>query len=400
MQSLNEELTALNSQLQETLERQRTTSNDLQNILNSTNVATLFLDTQLKIRFFTPATKSLFNVISGDIGRPLADLSSLASDRFLLEDARTVLQTLMPVEREIEANNGNWYGRRILPYRTQDNGVEGVVITFANVTDRKETSKALELAKQQAKSANRAKSRFLAVASHDLRQPLQSLALIQGLLAKIVEGEKAQKLVGRIEETLAAMSGMLNALLDINQIEAGIVRGEVVRFPINDLLNRLRDEFSYHAKARNIELRVVVCGVSIDSDPRLLEQMVRNLLGNALKYTKRGKVLLGCRRHKDRLTIEVWDTGIGIPEKDYQTIFGEFHQLDNAARERSRGLGLGLSIVQRLGRLLGHQVSVRSVPGKGSVFTVDIDMRRSGADVPLSSQRPESEPQMPMSRAA
>ena len=244
MQSLNEELTALNSQLQETLERQRTTSNDLQNILYSTDVATLFLDTQLKIRFFTPATKSLFNVISGDIGRPLADLSSLASDRFLLEDARTVLQTLMPVEREIEANNGNWYGRRILPYRTQDNGVEGVVITFANVTDRKETSKALEVAKQQAESANRAKSRFLAVASHDLRQPLQSLALIQGLLAKIVEGEKAQKLVGRIEETLAAMSGMLNALLDINQIEAGIVRGEVVRFPINDLLNRLRDEFS------------------------------------------------------------------------------------------------------------------------------------------------------------
>ena len=392
LQSLNEELTALNSQLQETLERQRTTSNDLQNILYSTDVATLFLDTQLKIRFFTPATKSLFNVISGDIGRPLADLSSLASDRLLLEDARTVLRTLKPIEREIEANNGNWYGRRILPYRTQDNGIEGVVITFANVTDRKETSKALELAKQQAELANRAKSRFLAVASHDLRQPLQSLALIQGLLAKIVDGEKAQKLVGRIEETLAAMSGMLNALLDINQIEAGIVRGEVVRFPINDLLNRLRDEFTYHAKARNIELRVVVCGVSIDSDPRLLEQMVRNLLGNALKYTKRGKVLLGCRRHKDRLTIEVWDTGIGIPEKDYQAIFGEFHQLDNAARERSRGLGLGLSIVQRLGRLLGHQVSVRSVPGKGSVFTVDIDMRRSGAAVPLSSQRPESEP--------
>ncbi|CCB66516.1 chemotaxis protein CheB [Hyphomicrobium sp. MC1] len=395
LQSLNEELTALNSQLQETLDRQRTTSNDLQNILYSTDVATLFLDTQLNIRFFTPATKSLFNVIPGDIGRPLADLSSLASDRFLLKDARTVLQTLKPIEREIEANSGEWYGRRILPYRTQDNGIEGVVITFDNVTGRKETSKALEAAKQQADSANLAKSRFLAVASHDLRQPLQSLALIQGLLAKVVEGEKARKLVGRIEETLAAMSGMLNALLDINQIEAGIVRGEVVRFPINELLNRLRDEFTYLAKDRNIELRVVACGASIDSDPRLLEQMIRNLLGNALKYTENGKVLLGCRRHKDRLTIQVWDTGIGIPEKDYQAIFGEFHQLDNAARERSRGLGLGLSIVQRLGRLLGHQVSVRSVPGKGSVFTVDIDMRRSGADRPLASQRPESKPADP-----
>ena len=137
LQSLNEELTALNSQLQETLERQRTTSNDLQNVLYSTDVATLFLDTNLNIRFFTPATKSLFSVIPSDVGRPLADLSSLAADGALLADARTVLQTLAPIEREIEAQNGAWYIRRILPYRTQDNGVEGVVITFADITERR-----------------------------------------------------------------------------------------------------------------------------------------------------------------------------------------------------------------------------------------------------------------------
>ena len=123
LQSLNEELTALNTQLQETLERQRTTSNDLQNILYSTDVATLFLDAHLNIRFFTPATKSLFNVIPGDIGRPLADLSSLASDSLLLADAQTVLHTLEPLEGEIKAHNGAWYSRRILPYRTQDNGI-------------------------------------------------------------------------------------------------------------------------------------------------------------------------------------------------------------------------------------------------------------------------------------
>src|SRR5271163_1105716 len=127
---MNEELTALNSQLQETLERQRTTSNDLQNILYSTDVATLFLDTELNIRFFTPATKSLFSIIPSDVGRPLADLNSLAADASLLTDARTVLQGLGSVEREIEAQNGVWYSRHILPYRTQDNGVEGVVITF------------------------------------------------------------------------------------------------------------------------------------------------------------------------------------------------------------------------------------------------------------------------------
>ena len=236
LQSLNEELTALNSQLQETLERQRTTSNDLQNVLYSTDVATLFLDTDLNIRFFTPATKSLFNVIPSDVGRPLADLSSLAADGALPSDARTVLQTEAPVEREIEARSGAWYIRRILPYRTQDNGVEGVVITFADITDRRHVADALEAAKRQAELATVAKSRFLAAASHDLRQPLQTLVLLQGLLAKAVEGERAQKLVTRLDESLSAISGMLNTLLDINQIEAGTVRAEIVDFPINDLL--------------------------------------------------------------------------------------------------------------------------------------------------------------------
>ena len=297
LQSLNEELTALNSQLQETLERQRTTSNDLQNVLYSTDVATLFLDTDLNIRFFTPATRLLFSVLPGDIGRPLADLSSLAVDDVLQADARGVLQNLLPVEREIEARSGAWYIRRILPYRTQENGVEGVVITFADITERRCASEALEAAKRQAQLANLAKSRFLAAASHDLRQPLQTLALVQGLLAKTVSSEKMQKLVARLDETLSAMSGMLNALLDINEIEAGTVHAEKAFFPINDLLARVGGEFAYQAQAQGVLLRLVPCSLSIYTDPSLLEQMLRNLMSNALKYTRHGKVLLGCRRH-------------------------------------------------------------------------------------------------------
>ncbi len=372
LQSLNEELTALNSQLQETLERQRTTSNDLQNVLYSTDVATIFLDAGLKIRFFTPATKSLFSVIPSDVGRPLADLNSLAADSTLLADAQTVLRDFAPIEREIEAQSGAWYIRRISPYRAQDNAVEGVVITFAEITERRHIANELELAKRQAELANAAKSRFLAAASHDLRQPLQTLALLQGLLARAVEGERAQKLVARFDETLGAIEGMLNTMLDINQIEAGTVHAEPVTFPINDLFDRLKDEFTYHAQAKGLLLRVVRCSLSIHSDPHLLEQMIRNLVSNALKYTKRGKVLLGCRRHEGMLSIEVCDTGIGIPDKDLQSIFEEYHQLDNAARERSRGLGLGLSIVQRLGTLLGHRLRVRSRPGKGSAFAIEV----------------------------
>jgi two-component system CheB/CheR fusion protein len=374
LQSLNEELTALNGQLQETLERQRTTSNDLQNVLYSTDVATLFLDTDLNIRFFTPATKALFNLIPGDVGRPLADLNSLAADGSLLTDARTVLQTFAPIEREIEARSGAWYVRRVLPYRTQDQRVEGVVITFSDITERRRAADALEAAERQAQLTTVAKSRFLAAASHDLRQPLQTLALLQGLLAKAVVGENAQKLVSRLGETLGAMSGMLNTLLDINQIEAGTVRADIVRFSIDDLLERLRDEFTYVAEAQRLKLRVVSCRTSIESDPRLLEQMMRNMLSNALKYTKHGKVLLGCRPRAGLLSIEIWDTGIGIAADELSAIFDEYHQVGNEARERSLGLGLGLSIVQRLGKLLGHQVRVRSLPGKGSVFAIEIKL--------------------------
>ena len=372
LQSLNEELTALNNQLQEALMLQQITSNDLQNVLYSTNVATIFLDSKLNIRLFTPATKLLFSVIPSDVGRPLADLSSLAADSALLSDARIVLQSLEPLECEIEAKSGAWYIRRILPYRTQNNGVEGVVITFADITERRHTTDALGAAKREAQLANIAKSRFLAAASHDLRQPLQALVLLQALLAKNVEGAKAQKLVARLDETLVIMSSMFNALLDINQIESGTVRAEMISFPIKDLLERLGNEFTHHAQAKKLTLRVVPCDLLIYSDPGLLEQIIRNLLSNALKYTKRGKILLGCRRHEEILSIEVWDTGIGIPEQEFQAIFEEYYQLDNAARERRRGLGLGLSIVQRLGSLLDHRIRVRSQLGKGSVFAVKV----------------------------
>ncbi|MEO9215098.1 MAG: chemotaxis protein CheB [Rhodanobacter sp.] len=372
LQSLNEELTALNGQLQETLEQQRTTSNDLQNVLNSTDVATIFLDTDLHIRFYTPATKALFSVIPGDIGRPLADLQSLATDAELLADARTVLHKCRPIEREIEARNGVFFVRRILPYRTHENGIEGVVITFTDTTEQKHTEQALVSATQEAELANAAKSRFLAAASHDLRQPLQTLKLLQSLLQDTVEDAHQRKLTARIGETIGAMSGMLNALLDINQIESGQVQAHPVSFPLIDLMERLGDEYNYHASSQGLSLHIVPCHLVIQSDPRLFEQMIRNLLSNAFKYTKQGRVLFGCRRHDGWLSIQIWDTGPGIPQEQLQPIFEEFHQLDNPARERDRGQGLGLSIVQRLGGLLGHEIRVQSVFGKGSMFAIDV----------------------------
>lgn len=375
LQSLNEELIALNGQLQETLERQRTTADDLQNVLYSTDAATIFLDTKLHIRFFTPATRSLFSIIATDVGRPLADLRSLAIDATLSADAARVLETLAPIEREIEVESGAWFLRRILPYRTQTSGVEGVVITFADVTANRHAADELRAAKALAERANIAKSRFLAAASHDLRQPLQTLSLVHGLLASNVSGEQAEILMARFGDSLTSMSDMLNTLLDINQIEAGTVHVERKVFPVAELLDRLASELTIQAKSKGLAFRYVPSTLWVESDPRLLEQMVRNLLMNALKYTGNGAVLLGCRRKGDRLTIDVCDTGIGIPPNELESIFEEYHQVGNVARQRGLGLGLGLSIVQQIGVLLGHSVRVRSKLDVGSVFSIEVPVR-------------------------
>ena len=371
LQSLNEELTVLNGQLQETLDQSRTTSTDLQNVLYSTREATIFLDQQLHIRFFTPATRAVFNVLAGDIGRPLADLRSLTEDDALLADAAAVLKGAEPQVAEVTTAAGAWFSRRVLPYLGQNHAVEGVVISFMDITARREVAAALAMETRRTEQASAAKSRFLGAASHDLRQPLQTLTLLCDLLEKTVTGEEARKLVALQGPTLAAMAGMLNTLLDINQIETGALKAAPVAMQVGALLAALSEEFGYLAEAQGLELRVVPCDLTIRSDPRMLEQILRNLLSNALKYTSEGRVLLGCRRRAGKLSIEVWDTGIGIAAKHHTEIFDEYSQVDNDARERSRGMGLGLSIVQRLAGLLEHGLTMQSKPGRGSMFAIE-----------------------------
>ena len=233
LQSLNAELIALNSQLHADLERHRATANELQNVLYSTDIATLFLDAGLKVRFFTPACKALFPIIPSDLSRPLSDPSSMLLHNDILTDARAVLRTAVSRQRDIEVYSGAWYIRRVSPYRTQDNSVEGIVITFADITERRRMADALEAARRKAELATAAKSRCLAAASHDLRQPLQTLALVQGHLAKLVQGDQACKLVARLDQTRDTMSSMLNTLLPIGTDELLASIDRVIEQPQN-----------------------------------------------------------------------------------------------------------------------------------------------------------------------
>jgi CheY-like chemotaxis protein len=230
--------------------------------------------------------------------------------------------------------------------------------------------------KEAAEEANIAKSRFLAVASHDLRQPLHALGLFVQALQESSIAAQERHLVGNIRRSVDAMEELFDALLDISRLDAGIVRPGFETFGLATLFDRLSFEFGPVAKQKGLSLSVMKTSVYICSDPTLVERIVRNLISNAIRYTDRGGLLLGCRRQEGGIRIEVWDTGRGIPAEKHREIFREFAQLDAVDQDPHKGLGLGLAIVERLAKLLDHEIRLRSIPGKGSVFSVAIPRGR------------------------
>jgi signal transduction histidine kinase len=221
-------------------------------------------------------------------------------------------------------------------------------------------------------AANRAKSRFLAAASHDLRQPMHALGLFVSQLNNRIKDPENRHLTGRIEASVAALQGLLDALLDVSRLDAGVVTANLSDFRVRTVLERIENAFAPDASDRGLLFRVAHCRLAVHSDPVLLERILINLVANALRYTESGGIVVGCRRRGDRARIEVWDTGVGIAPEQRQAIFQEFYQIGNPERDRQKGLGLGLSIAARLARLLGGRIEVHSVPGRGSVFAVEV----------------------------
>lgn len=226
--------------------------------------------------------------------------------------------------------------------------------------------------KETAIKANLAKTRFLASASHDLRQPMHTIGLLVALLRNRGGPPEQNNIIEKIHGATQAMENLFTGLLDISKLDAGMVKANVEDFAIADVLDSARVNFAPQAEDNGLTLRLAPCSAAVKSDAVILERIIANLVANAVRYTKRGKILVGCRRRKNAIEIQVWDTGIGIPADRQTEIFQEFFQLGNAERDRTKGLGLGLSIVKRSADLLGHPIAVRSAPGNGSCFSVTV----------------------------
>ena len=228
-------------------------------------------------------------------------------------------------------------------------------------------------AKAEADQANISKTRFLAAASHDILQPLNAARLYVTSLVERQAGGNDAQLVGNIDASLDAVEEIFSALLDISRLDTGAMKPEIVSFRIDELLRQLEVEFTPLAQEKGLDLQFVPCSLGVQSDRRLLRRLLQNLVSNAIKYTPEGRVLVGCRRRRRRLRIDVYDTGLGIPASKRRAIFQEFHRLDRGAKV-ARGLGLGLSIVERIARVLDHKIAVTSAVGRGSHFSVEVPL--------------------------
>jgi len=264
----------------------------------------------------------------------------------------------------------------------------GRVTTFTDITELKRRETALETARRNAEQANAAKTRFLAAASHDLRQPIHALGLLFATLSDRVRSDATAPILGQIDTAVDAIDFMLNSLLDISKLDAGVVQPNVSRVDVSMLLEQLEVEYQPVVAVTGNRLKIRDARVCVLSDPSMLHRILSNLLSNALRYTAGGRVLIGVRRRGDSVRIDVCDNGPGIPPEALDDIFLEFHQLGNPERDRRKGLGLGLAIVKRLAELLGHGIEVRSAPGRGSRFSITLPLTTAEPIAPPARTEP------------
>lgn len=339
------------------------------------------------------------------IGRPIEDLLRHNARRGLLGsgDVEVAVQRRLDHLRAARPHmfEREWANGTVVEIRGNPLPAGGFVTSYADITAYRNTARELrtlavslerrvdertqdlDAARREAERANRSKTSFVSAAVHDLLQPLNAARMYTSALRERLDDTQAAALADNIEEALAAEDGILSSLLDISRLESGALQTQVEDLSLQDLFDSLRREFEPTAQLRGLALRVVATRAVVRSDAALLRRILQNFLSNALRYTTRGSVLMGARRHDGGLRIEVWDTGCGIAEAHREVIFEEFRRLDGGSAQSDRGAGLGLAIVERIARRLDHRIGLRSWPGRGSVFSVALPAGdRSGVTAP------------------
>ncbi|MDI7862300.1 hybrid sensor histidine kinase/response regulator [Rhizobiaceae bacterium n13] len=357
----------------------------------------------------------------GQVGYPLNDIIAILAERgdIPVPDQQQVMRNILTLDTPFPLMLAT--SERIIEVRSNAMPGKGFVSTFTDITQRVAADKALkqanetleqrveqrtaeltrvnhELAEARASAdeANIGKTRFFAAAGHDILQPLNAARLYSSSLVERIGDGDEQVLARNIDSALESVENILGAVLDISRLDTGAMKPRPASVPLNDLLRRIETDFSPIARAKNLKLKVMPTSLSVRSDPHLLRRLVQNLVSNAIKYTLTGKVLVGARRHGDEVVIQVMDSGIGIPASKFRTVFKEFARLDEGARTAS-GLGLGLSIVDRISRVLSHPVDLRSTPGKGTDFRVHVPREASApAEANIGTSAPQNKAARPL----
>lgn len=316
------------------------------------------------------------------IGLAIAVAGSLLAAGLALTIARGILRPLLHIGDVVGRIGGGDNAARVVPdpggaMAGLEEGINRMAEQVA--MSREELQRRIDAAtaellerKNAAERANAAKSRFVAAASHDLRQPLHALGLFVSRLGQFRHSREVTALVGNIGESVDSLQDLLETLLDMSRLDAGMVNAKPKDFAIDDLFASLQLEHEGLAEEKGLRLLVRPSALWLRTDPGLLMRILMNFVSNALRYTARGGVLVGCRRRSGIARIEVWDSGHGIPEAKIKEVFSEYVQLDNPERSRAKGLGLGLAICDRLAGILGLRIGVHSRPGRGSVFWVEV----------------------------
>ena len=385
LQSVNEELTTVNFELKDKVEEVSSSNLDLHNLMTSIDVSSIFLDCDLQIKRFTSPVQKLFNILPSDIGRPLAHQTHRLDYETFEADADEVLQTLKPFEHEIKSKDGRWHCVRIVPYRTGNNQIDGVLLTFEDITERRE-------AKQTLKDADRRKDEFLATLAHELRNPLAPIRSgIEILRHSEYDKVKLEQTLNIVERQTNQIIRLVDDLLDISRINEGKIKLKKERLELKSGIETALETSREMIENKGHQLTISLPDepIYLDADLTRIAQIFLNLLNNAAKYTQTGgKIWLTGKKESNEIVVSIRDTGIGIAPEMLLNIFEMFSQIEKTSSGLRSGLGIGLNVVKRLVEMHSGTIEAFSAgKGKGSEFILRLPLAEDQS-APTKSGKP------------